>query len=71
MLIFEKISMQRGVEQNPPKNTGGFYSTPLLEGRGGGGVCLSTHKWKPFRLTRYKYLDGWKEALPAGPSPAL
>jgi hypothetical protein len=26
--------MQRGVEQNPPKKTGGFYSTPLLEGRG-------------------------------------
>jgi hypothetical protein len=40
MSIFEKISMQRGVEQNPPKDTGGFYSTPLLEGRGGGRECI-------------------------------
>ncbi|KAA1080509.1 hypothetical protein PGT21_009819 [Puccinia graminis f. sp. tritici] len=26
---------------------------------------------RPFQSTRYKYLAGWKEALPAGPSPAL
>jgi hypothetical protein len=32
--------MQRGVEQNPPKKTGGFYSTPLLEGRGRGGSAF-------------------------------
>jgi hypothetical protein len=32
MLTFKKNRMQRGVEQKPPKKTGGFYSTPLLEG---------------------------------------
>ncbi|KAA1074474.1 hypothetical protein PGT21_006905 [Puccinia graminis f. sp. tritici] len=48
-------------------------ATDRLEGDPSGrrGTSTSSTGRTPFRSTRYLYLAGWKDFLPAGPSPTL